>query len=211
MTALAIAKQELSAFTSRLGGPNEPGVLSFPPFRLDLAEERLWKGERELRLRPKPFAILRYLAQNPRRLITHSEITEAVWGKIAMSESLLRTHVHDLRRVIGEEIIETVVGRGYRLVANMIDVEDGSSGRRRDEIREAMATGVVRVAISDETRRLELVRAPAPAPADQIPDTTLPLSSPLHARVLKQVADVLDALGTTAIVVLIVGEGGVRG
>jgi DNA-binding winged helix-turn-helix (wHTH) protein len=211
MTALAIGKQELSAFTSRLGGPNEPGVLSVPPFRLDLAEERLWKGERELRLRRKPFAILRYLAQNPRRLITHSEITEAVWGKIAMSESLLRTHVHDLRRVIGEEIIETVVGRGYRLVANMIHVEDDSSGRRRDEIREAIATGVVRVAGSDETRRLELVRAPAPAPADQIPDATLPLSSPLHVRVLKQVADVLDALGTTAIVVLIVGEGGVRG
>jgi DNA-binding winged helix-turn-helix (wHTH) protein len=195
----------LNAVTSRVEGRNEPAV-SFPPFRLDLAEERLWKGERELRLRRKAFAILRYLAQNPRRLLTHSEITEAVWGKIAMSESLLRTHVRDLRRVIGKEIIETVAGRGYRLVANMIHVEDGSPGRRRDETGKAMATAVVRLAGSDETRRLELVRTPAPAPADPIPDATLPLSSPRHARVLKQVADFLDALGTTAIVVVIVGE-----
>jgi DNA-binding response OmpR family regulator len=96
-------------------------VLSFPPFRLDLVEERLWNGERELRLRRKPFAILCHLARRPGRLVTHSEIVEAVWGNIAMSESLLRTHVHDLRRVLGVALIETVVGRGYRFVAEMGD------------------------------------------------------------------------------------------
>src|SRR5262245_36625407 len=40
-------------------------VLSFPPFQLDPADERLWRDGRELRLRRKPFAILRYLAENP--------------------------------------------------------------------------------------------------------------------------------------------------
>jgi hypothetical protein len=38
-----------------------------------------------------------------------------------MSESLLRTHVRDLRRVLGEALIETVVGRGYRFVAPTSD------------------------------------------------------------------------------------------
>ena len=41
--------------------------MTFPPFRLDGAEERLWQGEKLLALRRKPFAILRYLAANPRR------------------------------------------------------------------------------------------------------------------------------------------------
>ena len=139
-TKLPVREMELA----RLADSDEPALRSCPPFRLDLAEERLWKGERELRLRRKEFALLRHLAQNPRRLITHSEIVEAVWGHLAMSESLLRTHLYQLRRVIGKEVIETVVGRGYRLVAN--------------------------------------------------------------ARVLKQVADVLDALGTTSTAVLILGE-----
>jgi len=94
-------------------------VLSFPPFRLDVAEARLWKGERELRLRPKPFAILHYLTQHPRRLVTRSEIVDAVWGRSAMSESLLRTHVCDLRHVLGEDVIETVVCRGYRFLADV--------------------------------------------------------------------------------------------
>src|SRR5258707_1782423 len=105
-------------------------MLSFPPFRLDLESERLWKDDDELRLRRKPFAILRHLVQNPQRLATHAEIVEAVWGKIAMSESLLRTHVRDLRRVLGEGIIETVVGRGYRFVAELKHVYVGDPGLR---------------------------------------------------------------------------------
>ena len=37
--------------------------LLFLPFRLDLANERLWRGAQLLPLRPKPFAILRYLVE----------------------------------------------------------------------------------------------------------------------------------------------------
>lgn len=97
--------------------------LTFQPFRLDLASERLWKNGEELRLRRKPFAILRHLVHNPQRLVTHEEIVHAVWGKIAMSESLLRTHVHDLRRVLGEDVVETVVGRGYRFIPEVKHTE----------------------------------------------------------------------------------------
>ncbi len=97
-------------------------VLSFPPFRLDLDAERLWKDGQEVRLRRKPFAILRYLAKNPHRLITHAELVEAIWGKVATSESLLRTHLHDLRHVLGADAIETVLGRGYRFVADISEL-----------------------------------------------------------------------------------------
>ena len=91
-------------------------VRIFSPFRLDVRDERLWKETQELKLRRKPFAILRYLTSHPLRLVTQEELVEAVWGKIAMSESLLRTHVADLRRVLGDDLIETVVGRGYRFL-----------------------------------------------------------------------------------------------
>jgi DNA-binding response OmpR family regulator len=40
--------------------------------------------ETELKLRRKPFAILKYLAMHPRRLVTQEELVEAVWGKVAM-------------------------------------------------------------------------------------------------------------------------------
>src|SRR5688572_9701628 len=92
-------------------------MLTFPPFRLDLDEERLWKGTKELAIRRKPFAILKYLASNPRRLVTHAELLEHVWEGNVVSESTVRTQLHDLRQLLGEGVIETVVGRGYRFVA----------------------------------------------------------------------------------------------
>jgi DNA-binding winged helix-turn-helix (wHTH) protein len=115
-------------------------VRLFGPFRLDVAEQRLWKGAEALRLRRKPFAILRFLAENPLRLVTQEEVVAAVWGKIAMSESLLRTHMTQVRRVLGEGVIETVVGRGYRF---LLDVERHAPPAAAPEQMEARATGLV--------------------------------------------------------------------
>ena len=102
-------------------------VLSFPPFRLDVADERLWKGDHELKLRRKPFAILKYLVTHPQRLVTQEELTQAIWGKVALSENLLRTHVYELRHVLGDGWIETVIGRGYRFVAQVLETHHSAA------------------------------------------------------------------------------------
>lgn len=94
-------------------------MLVFPPFRLDTAQERLWKGDKPLSLRKKPFAILRYLAGHPKRLVSHEELLKEVWRGAVVSESALRSHLHELRQVLGEGVIETVIGRGYRFVAEL--------------------------------------------------------------------------------------------
>jgi DNA-binding winged helix-turn-helix (wHTH) protein len=96
-------------------------MLTFPPFRLDLAEERLWRGEKLLAVRRKPFAILRYLAANPKRLVTHDELLRQVWGEVVVSESAVRSHLHDLRQALGDGVIETVIGRGYRFTAEVAE------------------------------------------------------------------------------------------
>jgi DNA-binding winged helix-turn-helix (wHTH) protein len=110
-------------------------MLSFPPFRLDIDNERLWKDGAELRLRRKPFAILRHLVQHPQRLVSYDEIVAAVWGNMATSESLLRTHLSKVRQVLGEGVVETVVGRGYRFLPAVKRVEPEAG---RDD---AAATG----------------------------------------------------------------------
>jgi NAD(P)H-dependent FMN reductase len=84
--------------------------------RIDLAEERVWKDGAELHLRRKPFAILKYLARHPQQVVTQAEIVQAVWGDVDTSQSLLRTHMRDLRQVLGDDVVETVVGRGYRFL-----------------------------------------------------------------------------------------------
>src|SRR5258708_40001690 len=81
------------ARSARLGAPMQALVLSFPPFRLDVADERLFQGGTEIKLRRKPFAILKYLAVHPRRLVKQQDLVEAVRGKGAVDETLPRTPV----------------------------------------------------------------------------------------------------------------------
>jgi DNA-binding winged helix-turn-helix (wHTH) protein len=94
-------------------------MLFFPPFRLDGDQERLWKGDQQLTLRRKPFAILRYLASHPKKLVTHEELLKQVWRGAVVSDSSMRSHLHELRQVLGDGVIETVIGRGYRFIAEL--------------------------------------------------------------------------------------------
>jgi predicted ATPase len=123
----------------RVAEPSQGRIYGFAGFRVDTTEERVWRGDDELKLRRKPFAILRHLVERPSRLVTHEEVVDAVWGRVAMSESLLRTHVHELRRVLGEGIIETVSGRGYRFVAAVREIarEPPAQAQRRARSVEA--------------------------------------------------------------------------
>jgi len=133
-------------------GPRDRvSALSWGAFRLDLREERLFKEGRQVPIRTKPFSILRYFAGHPRRLVTRDELVEAVWGKMALSESLVRTHLWELRRVLGEHVVETVVGRGYRFVAD-VEVTVLSSRpaeRANGVVGRTMEMGVLRKALQD--------------------------------------------------------------
>jgi len=95
---------------------------AFVPFRLDLDNEQLWQGEEIVPLRPKLFAVLRYLVEHAGRLVTQEELRTAVWPATVVSESVLRGAVRELRDVLGDEataarFVETVPHRGYRFVA----------------------------------------------------------------------------------------------
>jgi hypothetical protein len=77
--------------------------LTFPPFRLDLANERLWRGTEPLTLRPKAFLLLRYLAEHPERLLTQEELLKAIWQHGYVSDGLLRGYIRKLRKLLGDD------------------------------------------------------------------------------------------------------------
>jgi DNA-binding winged helix-turn-helix (wHTH) protein len=57
------------------------GALVFSTFCLDLDNERLQNGTDVVKLKPKAFAVLRYLVERPRVLVTKDELMNALWGK----------------------------------------------------------------------------------------------------------------------------------
>ena len=66
---------------------------------LDLESEQL-RHETGRPLRPKSFAVLRYLAEHPGRLITKDELLEAVWSGVVLSESVLAVCLSELRKAL---------------------------------------------------------------------------------------------------------------
>ena len=85
-------------------------VLSFPPFRLDVADERLWKNGTEIKLRRKPFAILKYLAMHPRRLVTQEALIEAVWGKVQPTSKTKTDLVSKYKLVLASTMMAVLAG-----------------------------------------------------------------------------------------------------
>src|SRR5262245_36077911 len=100
----------------------EPPCLVFGPFRLDLRDERLWRGPEAIPLPPKIFAVLCCLVSQAGQLVTKAALLEAVWPETVVSEAVVTVAMRTLRRVLGDEartprFIETVHGRGYRFIA----------------------------------------------------------------------------------------------
>ncbi len=96
--------------------------LLFPPFRLDPTNERLWHDAKEIILRRKTFAVLRYMVERPDQLVSKAELLQAVWPDTYVSDVVLTGCIRDLRKALGDRphaprFIETVHRRGYRFIA----------------------------------------------------------------------------------------------
>jgi DNA-binding winged helix-turn-helix (wHTH) protein len=108
--------------------------LLFPPFRVDLLAERLWQGEREIPLRPKTFAVLRYLLEQRQTSVTTAALLQAVWPDVSVSEAVPRMCIRELRRVLGDDamqprFIATQPRRGYRWIAPLISAPPVADAR----------------------------------------------------------------------------------
>ena len=97
-----------------------PTVLSVGDLRLDPAAHRAWRGDVELDLSAKEFALLELFMRRPGEVLTRIQLLEGAWDMAFESRSnVVDVYVRYLRekidRPFGCDSIETVRGVGYRL------------------------------------------------------------------------------------------------
>jgi DNA-binding response OmpR family regulator len=94
-----------------------PPVIVCGDLRLDSAEHRVWRGERQLALGPKEFGILEQLLAAQGRVVSAEELLERVWDEAADPfTTAVKVTISRLRRKLGEPpLIETVPQAGYRI------------------------------------------------------------------------------------------------
>jgi two-component system OmpR family response regulator len=110
---------------SRRGGVERPAELAVGDLRLDPASRRVWRGENEVALSPKEFALLETFMRRSGQVLTRLQLLEHAWDFAYENRSnVVDVYVRYLRekldRPFGKSSFETVRGVGYRLR------EDGS-------------------------------------------------------------------------------------
>jgi two-component system KDP operon response regulator KdpE len=99
------------------GGTQEP-VVQANGLTIDLGAHRVTRDGEDLHLSKTEFELLRALAANRGRLMTHRSLLTQVWGPgYATDTQVLRTTVARLRSRIGRDLIHTDPGVGYRMDA----------------------------------------------------------------------------------------------
>jgi adenylate cyclase len=100
-------------------------MFQFEGYTLDIVRNSLRAADREVPLRRKSFELLRYLVENPDRLVTKEELLKAIWPNVIVTDEVLTQCVSEVRQATGDSkqtIIVTVPRRGYRFAASVLRV-----------------------------------------------------------------------------------------
>ncbi len=112
-------------------------LYEFGAFRLDAAERVLWRGEEMIVLPPKVFDTLWMLVKEEGRVVSKTELMEAIWAGAFVEESNLSQNIYTLRRALGvdeqgRQFIETIPRRGYRFAVPVRLLDETSSNGAND-------------------------------------------------------------------------------
>jgi two-component system KDP operon response regulator KdpE len=110
-----------TALRHRMQRKAEVPVLRVGDLEVDAVRHRATRGGAELKLTPKEFELLSFLAKHPGRVVTHKQILAAVWGPAHTEDTqYLRVYIGQLRQKVEEhpddpKIVLTEPGIGYRV------------------------------------------------------------------------------------------------
>ena len=102
----------------------------FAEFELDFSRFQLSRGRYPVRLEGLPLQLLMLLVERHRQLVTREQIADALWGKNVFVdvEQGINTAIRKIRIALEDDsgrpqFLQTVVGRGYRFIASIIETE----------------------------------------------------------------------------------------
>ena len=119
---VARVKSHLSRYQRLTGGRGEDdGAIQVGDLRILPQSWKVFKGNQEIKMPNREFALLKFLAENPNIVFSKERLFETIWGYDYVGDSATVTvHVGRIRDKIENDpahpkIIETVWGAGYRL------------------------------------------------------------------------------------------------
>lgn len=110
----------IKAILRRIGKDDEKKVLKEGIFTVDIYGKKIFKGDEEIDLTPKEYALIKIFIENPNRAFSRDELLDLAWGKNYFADSkIIDVNIRRLRSKIEDSsskqgYIETIWGFGYR-------------------------------------------------------------------------------------------------
>ncbi|HWJ67367.1 MAG TPA: response regulator transcription factor [Nocardioides sp.] len=108
---------------ARRGARARPTTLAVGDLVIDPAARRVHRGDTEIGLTAREFAVLAFLARHAGDVVSKRQVLDAVWdGDFEGDPNIVEVYVRHLRnkvdRPFGRDAIQTVRGAGYRLASD---------------------------------------------------------------------------------------------
>ena len=102
----------------REGGGPESTVLRVGDVALDLRTRRAIVGDRTVELTAREFSLVETLMRHPGQVLSRQQLLDHVWGyDFDPGSNVVDVYIRYLRQKLGDDVIETARGMGYRLRA----------------------------------------------------------------------------------------------
>ena len=107
---------KVKALMKRQGSRSEnPNIIEVGGVELDRDRYIMLKGEVEFSLPKKEFELLALLMSSPGKVFTRDVILTSIWGdEVVVGDRTIDVHIRKLREKIGDQLITTVKGVGYK-------------------------------------------------------------------------------------------------
>jgi two-component system alkaline phosphatase synthesis response regulator PhoP len=87
----------------------------FGDITIDPEKFLIFKGDQPVTLAKKEFELVQLLASKPGKVFTRYEIFSEIWGQdVIVGDRTIDVHIRKVREKIGEDLIKTVKGVGYK-------------------------------------------------------------------------------------------------
>jgi DNA-binding response OmpR family regulator len=96
-------------------------VVTPPDILIEPWARTVYKGHSVVELTRREFDLLQFLAEHPRRVFTRPQLLTYVWGDLHTGGRTVDVHIRRLRAKLGDDLVTTVRGVGYRL-ADRVDI-----------------------------------------------------------------------------------------
>ena len=113
--------------------PRTLSFYEFGPFRINVTERLLQRGNELVPLSPKVFDTLLILVENHGHVVDKPALMQLLWPDTFVEESSLTQNISLLRRALtggdaDRQYIETIPKRGYRFIGDVNQINESSNG-----------------------------------------------------------------------------------